>query len=399
MLPLFPGGLRAPLFLSRQRHFSLGTVVLLLVLFGGMVEPARGESPLSGDNPARIGAGGDRLILTGGVFAANTALPLRDLLRDDWGATLRLRDDNRALGIWRLAAGKDWQGWRLAGIYRGELFLSTSRDTLDLLHRVKRHEDLPLGQSYQIDLHVDGFTAQGVQIGRALDAGQLLPGLRGGVAVNYLRGRQLQQADLHGNASTLSRNSYNFDLQLDYAYDHNYLYDRAPLEEGWGDGYGIDAGLSIDRSRGWGGGVAVRDLFATMIWHHIPYTRARADSQSWSYDEDGYQRFQPSIHGFEGYRRLRQRLAPKVDGELSYRGEALSGGGTVNLVDGERYLWLNGGWQPSPQREVTLSYLPVGKILAVAWRQELFTVRLSADHLDPHQLRALEVMALWSQPW
>lgn len=400
-LQFFKGGLRAPLFLffSLKAHFVIEICLVLVLVLGGDVGLVLGESPLSGENPAHIGMRGNQLFISGEVFSANTALPLRDLLRDDWEAPLNLSDDNRAMALWHLAVGNDWQGWRLAGIYRGELFLSTSRDTLDLLYRIKRHEDLPVGKTYVIDLQAKGFTAQGVQIGRGFDASHLFAGLRGGVAINYLRGRQLQKGDLSGNASALTNKSYNFDLQLDYYYDHNYLYDRAPLDDGWGDGYGIDAGFLVERATGWGGGAAVRDLCGTMIWHHIPYTNAIADSQSWSSDEQGYQLFRPTIHGFEGYHHFRQRISPKVDGELWYRAEHHSVGGTVNVIDGERYLWLNAGWHPSLQREVTLAYLPASQLLSVTLRHKLFTMRLGADHPNPQQARALAVMALWSHPW
>ncbi|MCM0081238.1 hypothetical protein L4X63_06525 [Geomonas sp. Red32] len=342
------GGLNAP---------PLHIVFLALVLFSlaGFVFPAYGASPLSGFNPARLAGGGREAFVETSVFAGDTALTLAGINNDTWSGSFTPREHGHGEAYWNIAGGVVLNGFRVAAVNRGEWFVKANKDTQEFFYRIKKHLDLPVGKTYDINLSINGFAATGVELSYGRSLGDFLPGASVGATVRYLRPATMQEGSVKGTVTPNSRNTYDFNLNVNYEYDRNILYRRRNTSVGDGLGYSADVGVAYQRES-FRCGVLARDLAGEIIWYAVPYTDAVASTDRLTTSPDGYQNFSPTISGYEGNKRFHQRIPLKVDFEAGYTAGDLDGLVTVNLVDNEPHYWLEGSYRLGSRSSVSLGY-------------------------------------------
>jgi hypothetical protein len=348
---IFTGGLRASFFFGLLRAF-IGTVAVSAII---CPRPCSGTSPISGYNPARLGAEGNGVFITSTAFLADTALPVWSFLDDTWNGSFSATDRAVADTYWKAETGAIVNSWRVAGFNRGELFIDTNRDTVEFFYRNKKHLDLPTGKQYDINLAASGFAAYGVEIsyGRKLDA--LITGLAAGVTLRYLNPQTLQDGAVTGIVTPNGPKSYDFDLKLDYAYGRNILYKRKDEHLGHGYGYSADAGL-LFQSPHLRLEALVRDIAGTIVWNSVPYTNAVAGSDTITTSPDGYQEFRPTIHGFEGHKEYRQRIPIKTDLIAKYGYGPVAATCTVNFIETRPLYWLEAEYRFSDSAALSIGY-------------------------------------------
>ncbi len=158
-----------PQFLNLRFPFFL--VFLFCIL-----SPASAESPFSGFNPATL------LKESRGVFVecktlwANNAFPLRAIFFDEgWNGPFDPQDTNTMDIYWNIETGLIYQGWRIAGFSRGELFIDANKNTVEILRLIQLRENLPVGKKFDIDLKADGgFSVIGVEISKGINLNNII---------------------------------------------------------------------------------------------------------------------------------------------------------------------------------------------------------------------------------
>lgn len=347
------GGRKAPL-LHHGPVYLACLVVLLKTL--SLAAPAFAASPLSGFNPAQMKS--DTVATTIGVtaFCADNALSLRALFSNEWTGPYDPDGVNNGDAYWYADAGLVYKGWRIAGFYRGEVFLEADRDTVDIIHMVKTEQDLPVGTDFQIDLDVEGFSASGVEISRKVDLGSLADGLSAGFTARYLYGDRIQHGTVTGVVTPTGPKTYDFNLDVDYVYDENLLYDRDNSWPQSGNGYSFDIGAKYTWQNTVEASLLARDLFGRIRWNHAPYTTAEAVSEVIYYNSDGYQEFRPTIRGYEAYRDFTQKIPAKTDLDLAFLAGRMRFGSTVNFIERRPFYWLSAEYSPRDSLTLSLGY-------------------------------------------
>jgi len=350
---------------------------------------AQASPPLAGYNPAHLATDRDGAFISASAFAADTVLPVIGLYDDSWRGPFTPENRNTGDLFWNASSGVVFKGWRVALFNRGEMFIDCNRDTIEFFYKNKKKLDLPVGYTYRADAHVNGFMANGFEIshGRSLDA--LVPGLSAGITLRYLQPQSfLQQGSMTGQVMPTSATTYDFDLFLDYNYNHNAVYHRQDEEISGGYGFSADLGLAY-RNEGFHAEALVRDLAGTITWYSAPYTVAHAVTPGAPVITDGYQDFSPSIVGYEGNRRVHQRLPLKTDITVGYDYGDWGGSGTVILIDDDPRTWFEGTYRFTDKVSMALGYNLDYDAFQYTLVAHGFTLALTTSDVELRDARAL----------
>ena len=323
------------------------------------------------------------------AFLGNRMLPLHEMFSDTWEGEVHIDGRNliHSKALAEAVAGRP--GWELSLGVREQMSLRANRDTAEAFALLKGKKDLPTGKIFHADLEGNGFVAEELRIAVGRTAG-FASGLSFGGALGLLHGERIQKGNLTGTLQATGPRSYNYDLTLDYAYSINYLYEL-PVSRAGMDGYGyaIDLG-AIWRKDRFVVSLYGEDLFSTIYWRDVPMTTAVATNGTESVDSQGYPHYDPLISGFEGKRRVTQRLPPRLSGEAGYVTDIFMTSVTVDRMDGfyiprlsaaARSGERSGWWSVT----VDLFFRTVG----VGYEGEMAGFHLFADHLIPEKVKAV----------
>lgn len=334
-------------------YILLAAIVFFITLFSSNTHAG---SPISGFNPALLSKSADTYFFDGRTFWADNALPLQAIFFDKWGGPFTPEVINRSDNYWKTNVGITHDQWRFAGFYRGELFMETNRDTITILRMVNREQELPVGKSFDIALNAHGFSAAGVELSRGIDLSKLANGLNAGFTARFLKGEKIQEGAITGIVTATGPTTYDFNLQLDYFYDENLVYNRRNAISGAGGGYSIDIGLQYILSNSVTAEILFRDILGRIYWRNVPYTIAGATSNVKDYDEDGYQIYHPTISGWEIYKDFTQKVIRKTDLAISYDKEPFAITPTVNFIGNRPLYWIEFTYKIKNDLPINLGY-------------------------------------------
>lgn len=396
-LLLYNGGMKSP---PHSYTILLRTLLsgLIIILLSGLfiASPAFAQSPLSDFNPAVLTEAHNGILFTGKSFWADNALPLRAIFFNKWGGPFRPVNVNRSDNYWKADAAYINNGWRLAGFYRGELFMETNRDTVELLRMVHLKQTLPAGRVFDIDIKGRGFSATGFELSRGISLGRILEGLSAGFTARYLRGEKIQDGRIEGEVTATGPMAYAFNLSLDYIYEDNLIYNRRNTLSGTGDGYSFDMGLQYTHKDNIRAEVMVRDVAGRIYWKDVPYTTANATSDVKRYDEEGYQVYLPTIQGYEGYTDFTQRIPVKTDMVFSLKSGSFSLTPTVNFIDGRPLYWIETGYQKSTDSSVMAGYNINYHAFSAGYAYKKVLIDVYLSDIDLNRANAIGLtLSLW----
>jgi hypothetical protein len=366
--------------------------LFFLVFLFCILSPASAESPFSGFNPATL------LKESRGVFVecktlwANNAFPLRAIFFDEgWNGPFDPQDTNTMDIYWNIETGLIYQGWRIAGFSRGELFIDANKDTVEILRLIQLRENLPVGKKFDIDLKADGgFSVIGVEISKGINLNSIIKNLTTGITVRYIRGEKIQEGKMQGNVIPTGPKTYAFDLYLDYLYDHNYVYERNDTNAGSGEGYSFDLGLKYLFNKNISAEILFRDILGRIYWKRVPYTKAYATSDVLDFDENGYQIFRPTIHGFEGYKDFTQKILFKTDLSLSYRNGRFMLAPTINFIESRQPLyWINANFQARKDLYIDTSFNFNYKTFSIGLVHKFVTFNIYSNDISLNKVKAI----------
>ena len=275
---------------------------------------------LGTSNPADMaGKKGTSIYADGHYFAGDDYVAVNQF-SDNWNGSYTPRNGtNLAMLNARVEAGATYDSWRLAALYRQEVLIESNRGITDMVYYNKQHLSVPVGQSFGINLHVEGFDAEGMR----LDKGFVLPRTNGmdlsaGVGFSFLSGRTVRIGQANGNAaSTITGYTYNATVEEDYSkLTYPFIRDATPI----GRGYAVDVGGKAVWANGARLDLAANDLLGEIHWDNMPYSTETANSATLARDPSGNIYYNPTINGFNDLNRrtIFQKLDPKLHAQYTY---------------------------------------------------------------------------------
>lgn len=275
--------------------------------------------PLALHNPAQAPA--DSIQFASQLFAANNALPLKDLLNDRWHQPDLSHANSTALLSARSSMAVSMDSWQLQLFYRADAYAKASNDAMMLIYLEKQHAKPAAGKTYDLDYDLKGFTAQGVSLGHSLQLGSAEKGWRLGAAASLLKGMRLKEDEVTGHASQTGPNSYTLQasrLQHDSRLDASHGFNSFITgDKTTGQGYSLDIAAEYEWSPQWLASLVVNDAIGRIHWKAMPTSAWQADNVNALYDGNGNRT--ASINKTDSKSRYTQRLAPKSEASLYYR--------------------------------------------------------------------------------
>jgi hypothetical protein len=377
------------------------SVILLCQVFGA-TSPGICDTPISGFNPASLANNPTDVFFDITTFGGNNVLPLEAIFLDKgWGGSFTPAHINNLDIYWKANGGAVYSGWRLAVFYRGELFAEANRDTVEILGMVKREENLPVGKTFRIDLDGKGFSATGLELSKGFRIA--MPWSKNpllfGLTARYMKGERIQQATIKGAVTPTSAKAYDFDLQMDYAYDQNILYDRKDVSRPTGDGYSFDVGLQYDFNDNVSIGILFRDIVGRIYWKDTPYTTADATSSTKYYNKDGYMEFRPIIRGYESYKDFPQKIPLKTDIVTNFKWRAFTMTPTINFIEDRPLYWIDIKHEITTSFSYDLGYNINYKTFIAGMAYKNAVLRVSADSSNVHTLKSVGVTISAAYRW
>lgn len=293
------------------------TSLAICACFGLITVPATAGT-LSLFNPSNIIKENQTLNINTQILLTNDAFALADLFNDLEG-NLHIQDDNYfAIGDARFDMGvyTDFLGY-VGYTYRKEVVIKTLPDTMRLLYQATNDLDLDTGSLYDLDFRIEGFAVHGIMFANNFSLYQKNGwDINIGIGVELLYGVESQDGYVTGDATASTANDYDFDMQSNYFYTENYLYD---LYVESSKAYGYTTHLSVQASyENISLSYVINDLLGKLYWQNLPYSDVFMTSGTKHYDENGYVKYSPVISGVERTKDYTQTLMRKWRVEAKY---------------------------------------------------------------------------------
>jgi hypothetical protein len=341
-------------------------------------------------NPADIaGQQGASVFSAGHYFAGSDYIAVNQFSNDWNGAYSPRNGANLAILNARIEAGTIYNSWRLVTLYRKEIIIESGRDITNIVYYNKQHLSVPAGQSFNIDLRVEGFDADGIR----LDKGFVLPrinevALSAGAGISLLRGKSARIGRVDGTASSTLA-GYVYDATIEDSNSkasYPFIRDATPS----GQGYALDVGLKAAWPNGSLLEVAANDLLGEMRWDNMPYTIETANSATLARDPSGYIYYNPTVTGWNDLNRrsFTHKLNPKVNAQFTYPLGTWEASAGTDWMKGYWFPQLGMTYQLNETWQTSLDYDVRFNSLGLGIKHKLFYLNLRSESASLGTARA-----------
>jgi len=274
-------------------------------------------------------------------------------------------------------------GWRRGKINMGyvrrfDYEVDMNADTAEFFYRVKNKLDLTAGRVYDVDFSVRNSYSHGIHIQYWLLERERL---KLQVGVSLLQGISLTEGNVNGRASVLSNSDYDFDVGLDYFFTKDVIF-NLPVDSPSGYGLGNDVYFYFRINSKQSTEITARDILGAIYWLKTPHITAQVSSDTKTYDQDGWVRYDPVLSGRKSYRGFTQMLPMRVDIKWLYDWTPSATLYTTVHYHRLRSLFrLGANYKLSSAANLDLSAVDAGAVtLGGQYRQ--FKLSVSADSLS-----------------
>lgn len=279
-------------------------------------------------------------------------------------------------------AGVKYGNWNLATFFRYEWYLNYSADTMRLYQDSLAGSDMQQSKSYQVDLEVEHLRSQGLRLGWYKE---LNNNFAAHMAASLIDARKMMSGSLTGSALKSSSGDYQGQLQLDYTYSEDVLFDRQAERPKQAYGYSADLGFDWQIQPEWYLSVYARDVISNIYWDHMPTSTATATTATSYSTSEGYINIKPTISGRHSYHDYVQHMPTKYQAKLSYLASEQQAFSLNNLYVSET-LFTDLGWiQQWGSFTSELSYNLQTQAIGCKWHGRSGYIGLKADNLDYRQ--------------
>lgn len=333
-------------------------------------------------------------------FTYSEAISIDGMLHD-WQDTLR--EGNNAFTQQRVTVGLGHRsGWSLSWLSRYDYFLEFSEDTARLHHQ--NENDLPAFTNYRYDilLRAEHAKSTGVQLAYQPDPFYLgkkkQHRINGKIQLTRLTSNQLYSGSIWGNATLLDTEALEAQLNIDYAYHEDSLFDRPLLETIEGKGYSVDL-FAHWQIHQWQFSFALIDAYYRVKWPDNPFTTAAISSDTEGLDENGFIRYAPILSGREGNRDFIQQLPHDLRLTTSVQlTEQWRPFFNYRQIDSLHFYQLGLSYHPLSNTAFTLAYQLPTQALSLSTHHRRFEVSLGLDNLSSSKTSTFALQVNWHLP-
>lgn len=332
---------------------------------------------------AAIPAIAEEFFIKAEAFAYSETVPIYAYFHDLDG---KYRAGTTAFTHDEIETGASYGQLTISALYRYDYFLDFSKDAFELVYGSKN--DLPVApnRNYKVRIDANHFIARGIKLAWQIEP---LSSFTAKAGIAYLKAEDLLAGDIHGQIQTRSDNSYSGEVDINYAYDHDFLFNRKSSSP-TGEGYTTDLTLS------WALNTTVKayakfdDILSEINWNNAPYTLAHVTSATSNFDSNGFLHTTPVLAGTEGYRHKHQRLPMRSTVGADYAlNDQYSVGASLFQISSTSLPKLHIQRQDARWGDLGLSYDLVAHATGISYRKYPFEFGLTSDSLDYQKAHTL----------
>ena len=305
-----------------------------------------------------------------------------------------LKKGNKAFTYNRAEVGFRWGNWQFGVLERLEYLLEFSPETAELIYLAENRLPLEEGREYELRIRAQHNYSHGFRLAYRHTFSS---SINVGFAASYLQGKAFTDGALQGNATVLGEKNYEFQFDADYFYSNDILFERdiAPPS---GNGYSLDFNVEWRPSKYFTAQLDVVDLAGEMFWDNAPFTTATASSDTQTFDEEGYVRYDPAVSGFESNKNFTQTLPRKIFIATRYQWSP-SFGLLAELQDYKvaRFTSVGAEWCYRHNNCFQSLYNTTIKALSLRYKGHGVQVELASDELDLDQARYFALQLSFNQ--
>lgn len=281
--------------------------------------------------------------------------------------------------IW-IETGVKKGNWGLSTLYRQRQQYDFSHDTADLYNILENTHNLETGKTYTIDLQAQRFTASGL---RGTYSFQPIDTLSLQIGASLFQASNFMNGGMKGTATALSNNDYDYQVNIDYAYSEDILFDRPNVNAPKGQGYSLDLQLNWQPTKKIDVSLNAKDVLAAIYWNDVPHTDALITSNIKTVGDDGFIKIQPNLAGKEDYQdTFKQKVTSYGDAQIRY---SLNNAKQALLTNakffGDNVYMGIGGETKVKNASIAASYYPELDTLSLKYKHKKIAFKLAIDSL------------------
>lgn len=301
---------------------------------------------------------------------------------------------SKALTYNKAETGVRWRSWQLGILERYDYLVDFSSQTAELVYLTENHLPLEVGKEYELQIRAQQHFSRGLRLGYRQKFSSVFTGE---LAASYLQGMSLTDGDIQGTAQATAEKDYDFQFDADYFYSRDVLFSR-DVNSPEGSGYSLDLKLDWQPTERFSAQLNVVDLMGKIFWNDAPYTTATATSDTKTYDEDGYVRYEPVISGRESNKNFTQNLLRKIFFAAKYQwlsnAELLAEIQDYEIV---RFISIGVGWCHNQSDCFQGLYNTTAKALSLRYLGYGFSFQLASDDLKLNKARYFSFQISFNQ--
>ena len=290
-------------------------------------------------------------------------------------------------------------GWSLGWIKRYDYFLEFSEDTALLYHQGEN--DLPTTQNYnyQLFLRAEHAKSSGPQIAYQTPLFKFGPEknhqFKAKIQIARLTSNQLYNGSIWGDAILLENDDIEAELNIDYAYHEESLFDRPLTNTIEGKGFSVDLFADWEFKQ-WQVSLTLLDAYYRVEWQDNPFTTATISTDTQGVDENGFIRYNPILAGLEGNKDFIQKLPLDLYLNTAYQWSQ-HWGSFINYhhVASTHFYQLGMEYFSLGKASYVLAYQVPTQALSLGFKYNTFEVSLALDSLSKSNAQTLAIQLTW----
>ncbi len=219
-----------------------------------------------------------------------------------------LKKGSKAFTYNKAEVGFRWGNWQFGVVERLDYQLEFSSETAELIYLAENRLPLEEGKEYELRIRAQHNYSHGFRLAYRH---KFSSRINVGLAASYLQGKAFTDGTIQGSATVLGEKNYEFQFDADYSYSRDILFERDVVSPS-GNGYSLDLNIDWRPNKYFMAQLEVVDLIGRMFWDNAPFTTATASSNTKTFDEEGYVRYDPAVSGFESNKDFTQTLPRKI---------------------------------------------------------------------------------------
>jgi hypothetical protein len=229
------------------------------------------------------------------VWQASDAVPISQF-EETWTSYSPRSGRNTALMRNRITAGVEKNRWRLGFEVRQDAYLVTDRASLDAFYLYQQKQKPAPPASFALQAQYFSWRAQGLRIGHRFD-GPRIGGRAGSIelsAAAYGK-QQLRERSVRGTLTYPQADTYGFSashVDADSRMTYPFM-GGAPSASG----AGLSLAATLPLAAAWTLRVQADDVASRLRWKNLPVNSESLNSETTSYDENGYVHYHPLLSG------------------------------------------------------------------------------------------------------